>query len=158
MAVATAAATVVGQSLGMRNPLRATRAAHLSYVIGGGLMSIAGVCFILFRRPLAHFLTNDPAIMDLTAKCLLITAFSQPGFAGSLVYAGALRGAGDTFVVMMVNLASVIGIRLVGVVIVTLVLGFGLPAVWVVLAGELSLRGLFVFVRFRHGGWAHLEV
>jgi putative MATE family efflux protein len=158
MAVATAAATVVGQSLGMRNPHRATRAAHLSYAIGGGLMSIAGVCFILFRHQLAHFLTNDPAIMNLTASCLLITAFAQPGFAGSLVYAGALRGAGDTFVVMIVNLASVIGIRFVGVVIVTLVLGFGLPAVWVILAGELSLRGLFVFVRFRHGGWKHVEV
>lgn len=158
MAVATAAATVVGQSLGMRRPQRAVRAAHVSYLIGGGLMSCAGVCFILFRRSLAHFLTNDPAVMDLTAKCLLITAFAQPGFAGSLVYAGALRGAGDTFIVMIVNLASVVGIRLVGVIVVTHVLGYGLPAVWVVLAAELSMRGLFVFTRFRHGGWKHLEV
>jgi Na+-driven multidrug efflux pump len=158
LAFATAAATVVGQSLGMRQPHRAVRAAHLTYFIGGGAMTLGGVCFILFRYPLAHFLSNDPAIMNLAAKCLLITAFAQPGFACSLVYAGALRGAGDTFVVMIVNLASIIGLRLVGAVIVTLVLGYGLPAVWMVLAGELSLRGLFVFARFQHGGWKQLQV
>jgi Na+-driven multidrug efflux pump len=121
-------------------------------------MALGGVCFILFRRGLAHFLSDDPAIIELTAKCLLITAFSQLGFAASLVYGGALRGAGDTLVVMGVNLASVIFIRLAGVVVVTLALGYGLAAVWVVLAAELTLRGLFVFARFRHGGWKNVVV
>jgi Na+-driven multidrug efflux pump len=59
---------------------------------------------------------------------------------------------------MVVNLASIIGLRLVGAVIVTLVLGYGLPGVWVVLATELTLRGLFVFARFQHGGWKHVQV
>ena len=158
LAFATAAATVVGQSLGMRQPHRAVRAAHLTYLMGGGAMALGGACFILFRYPLTHFLSNDPAIMHLAATCLLITAFAQPGFACSLVYAGALRGAGDTFIVMIVNLASVIGLRLLGVIFVTLVLGYGLPGVWVVLATELSLRGLFVFTRFKHGGWKQLQV
>jgi len=158
LAVAMAAATVVGQSLGMRDPRRAARAAHLAYLVGGGGMSLVGICFILFRHQLAHVLTNDPQIMSLTATCLLITAFAQPGFACSLVYAGALRGAGDTFVVMIVNLASIICLRLAGVVIVTLGLGYGLPAVWMVLAVELTLRGLFVLGRFVHGGWKHVEV
>jgi Na+-driven multidrug efflux pump len=158
MAVMTAAATVVGQSLGMRDPHRATRAAHLSYLIGGGAMCLAGVFFILCRHGLASIMTTDARIASLSAQCLLITSFSQLGFAASLVYGGALRGAGDTFVVMMINLASIIGIRLAGVLVVTLVLGYGLAAVWVVLAAELTLRGLFVFARFRQGGWKHVEV
>jgi putative MATE family efflux protein len=158
LAVATAAATVVGQNLGMNNPRRAARAAHLSYALGGGFMTFAGLCFILFRYPLSRFLSSDPRIAGLCATCLLITAFSQPGFAASIIYGGALRGAGDTMVVMFINLASIVGLRLMACIFVTLVLHHGLEAVWMVLAVELSLRGVFVYLRFRQGGWKHAEV
>jgi len=46
-AIATAAATMVGQSLGMRNPRRATRSAYLGYALGGGWMTFFGLLFIL---------------------------------------------------------------------------------------------------------------
>ncbi|HZK82142.1 MAG TPA: MATE family efflux transporter, partial [Humisphaera sp.] len=158
LAVATAAATVVGQSLGMNDPRRATRAAHIAYALGGGAMSVGAVCFILFRHPLSHALSADPKVADIAATCLLITAFCQPGFAASLVYGGALRGAGDTLVVMVINLASIIFLRLAGVLFVTLYLHRGLQAVWIVFCIELSLRGLFVFARFQQGGWRHVIV
>lgn len=158
LAVATAAATVVGQSLGMKQPDRAARSAHLAFFMGGGMMTLGGVCFILFRHPLAHLLSGDPKIASVAAQCLLITAFAQPGFAASMIYGGALRGAGDTLVVMLINIASILFLRLIGVLIVTLVLGHGLAAVWIVLATELSLRGMFVFARFEQGGWRHVEV
>ncbi|HZL34899.1 MAG TPA: MATE family efflux transporter [Tepidisphaeraceae bacterium] len=158
LAVAIAAATVVGQNLGRRDPAAAALSAHLAFLIGGGAMSVGGIMFILFRHPLAHILSDDPRIADLAATCLLITAFAQPGFAASMIYGGALRGAGDTLVVMFINLASIVGLRFVGVVIVTLGLGYGLAAVWVVLCAELTLRGLFVFARFRQGGWRHVSV
>lgn len=157
-AVAIAAATVVGKSLGMRDPARAARAAHLSYFVGGGAMTLGGILFILLRHPLSYLLAEDPRIANLSATCLLITSFAQPAFAASLIYGGALRGAGDTFVVMIINLASIIGLRLTGVLIVTLVFGYGLAAVWIILASELTLRGLFVFARFLHGGWKKVEV
>jgi putative MATE family efflux protein len=158
LAVATAAATLVGQSLGMKDPRRAARSAHLSFALGGGLMILGGINFLLFRHPLARFFTGDPAISNLAATCLLITAFSQPGFAASIIYGSALRGAGDTFVVMVINIASIFGLRLVGAILVTLVFHKGLPFVWGVLAAELSLRGLFIFFRFMHGGWKMVEV
>jgi putative MATE family efflux protein len=158
LAVATAAATVVGQSLGMKNPRRATHAAHLAYLLGGGAMTAGGVFFILFRHPLANLLAGNPQIAAVSATCLLITAFSQPGFAATLIYGGALRGAGDTLVVMLINIASIIFLRLAAVLVLTLGMGYGLAAVWAVLAVELSLRGVFMFARFRHGGWRHVTV
>ena len=158
LAVATAAATVVGQSLGMKDPRRAERGAHLAFAIGGGMMSLGGIGFILFRHPLAHILSDDPKIASLSAACLLITAFSQPGFAACIIYGGALRGAGDTLAVMIINLASVLAIRLVAVAIATLVFHRGLQAVWIVLAAELTFRGILMFARFVHGGWKHVKV
>ena len=70
----------------------------------------------------------------------------------------ALRGAGDTLVAMAINLASTIGLRLSAVLILTLMLHQGLEAIWLVLATELSLRGVFMFFRFRQGGWKNVRV
>jgi putative MATE family efflux protein len=158
-AFATAAATLVGQSLGMRDPGRARRATYLTFAIGGGIMTLCGVVFILFGRTLAEWmLPRQPEIAALTARCLFITGFIQFGFAGSMIFSGALRGAGDTVVVMGINLFSTIALRLAGALFVVFVLGWGLPGVWVVLAGELFCRGVMVWLRFEHGGWRHLEV
>ena len=159
-AFATAAATLVGQSLGMRSPARAKRATYLTFMIGGGIMSVCGIVFILFGRTLAEWmLPRQPEIAALTARCLFVTGFIQTGFAASMIFSGALRGAGDTVAVMGINLFSTIAIRLAGVLLV--VFGFGwrsLVAVWVVLAGELFCRGVMAWMRFEKGAWRHLEV
>jgi putative MATE family efflux protein len=157
-AFAMAAATMVGQSLGMNDPARAKRSAYLAYAAGGGAMGFMGLMFILFSRPLANFMAEDPAIVDLAAKCLFITGFVQFGFAASMIFSSALRGAGDTVSVMAINLACILGIRLTGALLVAKYYRLGLPAIWVVLAGELMIRGTAVFLRFRHGGWRHVKV
>ena len=103
-------------------------------------------------------LPKQPEIAALTTKCLFITGFIQSGFAASMIFSGALRGAGDTVVVMGINLFSTIFLRLAGAMFVVFYLKLGLAAVWVVLAGELFLRGMMAWVRFEQGGWKHLEV
>jgi putative MATE family efflux protein len=157
-AVATAAATLVGQALGRKDPARARRAAYLSYAVGAAAMSVGGVVFVLFGRKLAGVMSDIPSIADLAARCLFITAFAQPGFAAAIIFAGALRGAGDTFLVMLINLASVLFIRLAGVLIVGWWLRLGLAAIWVILALELTIRGIAVFIRFQQGGWKHAKL
>jgi putative MATE family efflux protein len=157
-AVATAAATLVGQALGMKDPNRAKRSAYLAYAFGAGAMVVGGLVFVLWGRVLTGVMSNTPQIADLAAQCLFITAFAQPGFAAAVIFAGALRGAGDTFTIMWINLASVLFIRLAGVMIVGWWLHMGLAAIWIVLAGELTIRGVAVFLRFRQGGWQHTKV
>ena len=122
------------------------------------MMTLGGVCFVLFRHSLSHILSEDPKVADLSAACLLITAFSQLGFAASLIYGGALRGAGDTLVVMVINVSSIIGLRLLAVLVAVLYFHKGLEAIWIILAIELSLRGAFMFARFQQGVWKTVEV
>jgi putative MATE family efflux protein len=158
-AFATAAATLVGQSLGMKDPRRAKRGTYLTYAIGGGIMTLCGVIFILWGRTLALLmLPHQPEIADLTATCLFVAGFIQAGFAASMIFSGALRGAGDTVVVMGLNLFSTIVVRLLGVLIVVFVFKQGLVGVWCVLSAELLLRGLIVWLRFERGAWRHVEV
>jgi Na+-driven multidrug efflux pump len=121
-------------------------------------MIVGGLVFILWGRVLTGVTSNTPRIADLAAQCLFITAFAQPGFSAAVIFAGALRGAGDTFTIMWINLASVLFIRLAGVMIVGWWLHMGLAAIWIVLASELTIRGVAVFLRFRQGGWQHTKV
>jgi putative MATE family efflux protein len=157
-AIAIAAATMVGQSLGMKNPKRATRCAYLAYALGGGMMTFFGILFIFFGRYLGNWMSADAHIAELTARCLFITGFIQSFFAAAIVFGGSLRGAGDTFAVMIINLASIIFIRFLGVIIVGFYLRLGLGAIWVVLCTDLLCRGVMMYLRFVHGGWKHVKV
>ncbi|HEV2295170.1 MAG TPA: MATE family efflux transporter [Tepidisphaeraceae bacterium] len=156
-AIAVAVTTMVGQSLGMKDPRRAQRAAYLGYAIGGGFMTLVGVLFIFFAQYPAALLAGDPAIRDLTAKCLQITGFCQAGFAAAIIFGGALRGAGDTFAVMLITMVSILTLRLGGVWL----LGYyrqPLAVIWILLACDLFIRGLLVYGRFLHGGWKRIRV
>lgn len=157
-AFATAAATMVGQSLGMKDPNRATRSAYLAYGIGGGLMTLAGIFFIAGGRYAASWLSDDPQVIALTTRCLFITGFCQAFFAAYMIFAGGLRGAGDTLTVMMLNLTSILGVRLLGGIAVGVWLHMGLAAIWIVLAIELGVRGSLIYGRFLQGGWRKVEV
>jgi putative MATE family efflux protein len=157
-AFATAAATMVGQSLGMKDPRRATRSAYAAYAFGGSFMTLMGVVFILFGSYPARWMSPDPEVQRLTTDCLFITGFCQAGFAASLVFSGSLRGAGDTLAAMLLNLSSILLIRLCGGLIVGKYLGLGLSAIWVVLSAELFTRGVLVYARFLQGKWKHSVV
>jgi len=156
-AIAVAVATMVGQSLGMRNPRRAQRVAYLAYAIGGGFMAFVGVMFILFAQYPAAIVAGEEQVRDLTARCLQITGFCQAGFAAAIIFGGALRGAGDTLSVMLITMVSILTLRLGGVWL----LGqyhAPLPTIWVLLAADLFVRGALVYGRFAHGGWMRVKV
>ncbi len=158
-AVATAAAAMVGQSLGMNDPRRARRSAYLAYALGGGIMVLCGMLFITMGQiPAGWLAAHDPPLTSLTARCLHIAGFIQFGFAASAIFGGALRGAGDTFSVMVLNLVSIIFVRFCGVWIAIHLMGGNLVTVWYVLCGELIVRGALVYARFAQGGWARIRV
>lgn len=155
---AMAAATLVGQALGAKNPRRATRAAYLSYGVGAGVMAFWGLVFILFGRFLSGWMSNDPQIAALTTRCLFITGWIQFAFAASIIFSGALRGAGDTVSVMVLNLISILLVRCLGVVLAVQVFHASLAAIWVILCIELTTRGTLVYLRFLQGNWRHVQV
>lgn len=158
MAFATAAATLVGINLGRNDPHRARQCAYAAFGMGGGIMVMVGLFFIFFPEIAARILSEDIRILELTAKCLFLAGFVQVGFAASMIFGGALRGAGDTMSVMKLNLLSVLGPRFVGVLVVGWWLNKGLVAIWMVLCGELLIRGALIFGRFLHGGWRYTKV
>jgi Na+-driven multidrug efflux pump len=157
-AFATAAATMMGQSLGMRDPHRAARSSRLAFMIGGGFMTLMGLIFVTLGQYPAMVLSEDPRVIELTRQCLFVTGWCQVAFASAMIFGGALRGAGDTLKVMLLSLGSIFALRLVGTLVIALMFHRGLVAIWIVLSAELLVRGLLIFLRFASNAWKHARV
>ncbi len=101
-------------------------------------------------------LTPDPAIRALGARVLRIEAFAEPLFAVSIVAQGALRGAGDTLVPILMNWASMWGVRITASVL--LAPRFGLVGVWTAMCTELCVRGVLFLIRLLRGKWLDRQI
>lgn len=92
------------------------------------------------------------------SSVLRLIAISQPFLAASMVFAGALRGAGDTRWVLIITTVGVWGVRLVLAYVLCITLGWGLIGAWIGMSADLVLRAVLVWLRYRTGHWKTLRV
>ena len=155
---AVAATTLVGQSLGAKDPEQAERNGYTAFTMGALLMSVMGIVFILFPRPLISFFTSDPEVIALGITPLRIVGLAQPALAATMIINGALRGAGDTRYPLYIVAGCIWGIRVPLAILFVTVMGLGLQWAWVAMCADLFFRGLFAFLRYRGGKWKAIEV
>jgi len=106
LGVSAAAAVLVGHAVGRGDPEAARREASAALACGIGFMSVTAVVLISFAPWLARVFTADPGILAAAAALIPIAGVFQvvDGIQG--VSGGILRGAGDTRVPMLANLAG----------------------------------------------------
>lgn len=106
-----AAATLMGQSLGA-GKIRRARISHKEALrLAVGVMTLMALLFFFFPQHLIGLFTHDADVIEKGSVFLRLVAFAQVPLAISFVYAGSLRGAGDTFYVFIVTLLAMWGIR-----------------------------------------------
>ena len=156
--MAVAATTLVGQNLGAKQPEQAEESAFESWKIGSIIMGIMALVFLIFPELLMKLYTDDPEIIRLGARNLRIVAFAQIPMGTQFIFAGALRGAGDTKAVFYSTaISSWIG-RLGMAFIFINVFNWGLVGAWLAMVIDWSMRGGYVFFRFKAGKWKNLKV
>lgn len=136
-----AAATLMGQSLGAGK----VRRARISYAeaLRMAVMVMTGMALIFFFAPhqLMMLFTHDPDVIEKGSVFLRLVAFAQLPLAISFVYAGSLRGTGDTFYVFIVTLLAMWGIRVALSWVAASWLHLSLYAVWGVFLIDWYFRG-----------------
>jgi multidrug resistance protein, MATE family len=155
---AVAATTLVGQGLGAGDKDRAERDGYTAFYIAATVMTLMGVVFFIFAPQIFGLFTDDPEVIALGVTPLRLIALAQPFLAATMVFAGALRGAGETRAPMLVNGGSIWVVRVPLSLLFTQVLGWGLTGAWVAMAVDLTVRGTLMFSRFRSGRWKNVEV
>ena len=145
--IGSAAATVVGRSVGAGEDELARRYGNICIGMGATIMGVLGLIMMFICPLLFAMLTPDPAVRELSAQVLRIELLAEPLFGASIVAAGALRGAGDTLVPSVINLATMWVVR-IGLALI-LIKPLGLLGMWIAMAAELSTRGLLMLYRQR---------
>jgi len=94
--LSNAAATLVGQNLGAKQPERAQISVWRTGFYNMLFLGLIGVIFLIFATPVVRLFTNDPAVVPLAATCLRILSYGNIGYAYGMVMLQAFNGAGDT--------------------------------------------------------------
>jgi putative MATE family efflux protein len=102
--LSNAAATLVGQNLGAKQPERAETSVWRTGFYNMLFLGTVGIIFTLFARPLVSLFTNDPAVVPLAASCLRIVSYGNIGYAYAMVMMQSFNGAGDTVTPTILNL------------------------------------------------------
>src|SRR6202158_947608 len=101
--LSNAAATLVGQNLGAKQPERAASSVWRTGFYNMVFLGIIGLLFVAFAEPIVKLFTHDPQVIPLAASCLRIISYGNIGYAYGMVMLQAFNGAGDTVTPTIVN-------------------------------------------------------
>jgi putative MATE family efflux protein len=104
--LSNAAATLVGQNLGAKQPERAETSVWRTGFYNMVFLGAIGIVFIFFSVPVVRLFTSDPLVVPLAASCLRIMSYGNIAFAYGMVMLQAFNGAGDTLTPTLVNLVG----------------------------------------------------
>jgi putative MATE family efflux protein len=102
--MANAAATMVGQALGARNPDRAERAVWQAGFYNMIFLGIIGLLFVLFAPQIIALFGPAPEVAHFGTDCLRIVAYGFLFYAYGMVLGQSFNGAGDTWTPTIINL------------------------------------------------------
>jgi putative MATE family efflux protein len=168
-AFATAAAALVGQNLGARRPDEAARCGWIAWGIGLGAMTAMGAIFYALAPQMFELFCPDANQRDVIAAgvpILRLVAFAMPALACIIIFTGALRGAGDTRLPMLLSLIGFLAIRIPLAYLLMDEVDFGVLGVgrgplygaWLAMFADLLIRGTLFLIRFATGGWKKTRV
>jgi MATE family, multidrug efflux pump len=101
--LSNAAATLVGQNLGAKQPERAAQSVWRTGLYNMVFLGTIGVIFFAFATPIVRLFVNDPAVVPIAATALRTFSCGNVGYAYGMVMLQAFNGAGDTLTPTIVN-------------------------------------------------------
>ncbi len=91
-----AATALVGQAVGARNPAEARAVTRIATRWAIAWMGGLGLIYLAFAPWLLRIFSDDPAMIEAGASAIRVVALTQPFWAATFVFGGALRGTGNT--------------------------------------------------------------
>ena len=159
-----AASTLVGQYQGRGDNATAEKVGWTAIKMGWAYAIAIGALFVLLPRPLFLLFAEkgNPAsidpLMPLASRLMIGVAIWGVLDACNIIFAGALKGAGDTRFVMAWAMVMCWGFWIVGELVILLWLKAGLMAAWLWLVLYVIILGLGFLWRFRQGRWKTIQV
>jgi putative MATE family efflux protein len=156
--MSNAAATLVGQNLGAKQPERAERSVWLTGFANMAFLAVVSVIYIVFCEELVRLFTKEPGVVAVGAECLRVVSYGYIFFAWGMVMPQAFNGAGDTMTPTKINFFLFWLLEIPVAYFLAMHAGMKQSGVfWSIVTAE-SLAGLVGIWLFRRGKWKLVQV
>jgi len=153
-----AAATLVGQNLGARQPERAERSVWITGFANMTFLAVVSLVYIFCNELLVRIFTRDAAVVAAGAQCLRVVAYGYVAYAWGMVMLQAFNGAGDTLTPTKIHFFCFWLLEIPLAYLLALKLGANASgAYWSILVAE-TAAGLVGIALFRRGKWKRIQV
>lgn len=149
----TATATLVGQSLGAKQPDEASKYGWTSVRLGLVIFGVIGLCEALFASQIIHFISDSEAVQHAAIVPMRMMGVITPIIAVVLILSEALFGAGNPKFVAVAQLLMVFFVLVPGAYVLGLALDLGLTGVWAAVCVYATIGAAAMSVKFARGGW-----
>lgn len=153
-----AAAAMVGQNLGARQPERANKVAWLATGAGALVLLICAAVLMLFAAPLIRLFDANPEVVTIGRSYLLVASFFHVFAALSIILGRALQGAGDTMSPMVTTIIGLWGVQIPLAIYMARHVTPGTDGIWWSIAITLAVNGVMVGLWFLTGRWKNKRV
>jgi putative MATE family efflux protein len=156
--MSNAAATLVGQNLGAKQPERAEQSVWIAGLYNMIFLGSVGLAFIIAAPWLVAVFTSDPEPLAWGVQCLRIVSCGFPFFAYGMVLTQSFNGAGDPWTPTWINLFCFWLFELPFAAFSAYGLGWGPTGVFITMTISFSSLAVVSAVFFRRGKWKLKEV
>lgn len=149
----SAAATLVGQNLGAKQPDRAEQSVWRASFFNAVFLGVVSAIFLALAPQLVGLFSNDPVVIRYGASCLRIISLCYVLWAYGEIIVQAFNGAGDTWTPTLINFFVywIVQIPLAYLLMTKFELGPN-GAYYAILVAEVLLALIAIYV-FRLGKW-----
>lgn len=165
LGLADSIAIVTGQYIGRNQKNIAEKAVYRAWRLAAIYMSLGIVCYLGFPEVLANFFYPQKAsnidFAEVTRICAGVLAAACVFNACDsikFIFMGAMRGAGDTVAVFVINLCTAWLVMVPGVIFFTKVMPIGVVPLWGFIAAVACLDAGFFLWRFQSGKWRKINL
>ena len=153
-----AAATLVGQNLGAKQPDRAERSVILCGIYNMVFLGLVGLVFIFGAERVVAILTTDPGVLAAAAATLRSFSYGYAFYAWGMVLVQAFNGAGDTRTPTWINFVAFWLCQIPLAWLLAKPLGIGPTGALISVPIGYAVLVAASFAMFRRGSWKLVKV
>ncbi|PCE64116.1 MATE family efflux transporter [Sediminicola luteus] len=156
--MSNAAATLVGQNLGAKQPDRAATSVWKTGKYNAIFMALVSIVYLVFAKQIIGWFNTETEVVRIGSLCLQIMASGYVFYAYGMVVSQAFNGAGDTRTPTKINLISFWFFQIPFAYLTALVLDLGPLGVFLGITFSEVLLAILAIVWFRKGKWKETVV
>lgn len=156
--LSNAAATLVGQNLGAKQPLRAEQSVLLTAKYNAAFMSLVMLLFLFFASPIISIFTKEPEVHHYGTLALRIIGAGYIFYGIGMVMIQALNGAGDSKTPTWINLVGFWFFQIPFAFVLAKTFNMGPTGAFIAIPAAESVLAVAAWYFFKKGKWKDIKV